>query len=43
MQYLVTEVAEMSIAKAKFVTRMMDWKEQYSSMSGLEKDNEMLK
>lgn len=43
MQYLVTEVAEMSIAKAKFVTRMMDWKDKYSSMSGLEKDNEMLK
>lgn len=43
MQVLVSEVASISIAKAAFAIRVMEWKEDYSTMSERRKESDTTK
>jgi hypothetical protein len=43
MQFLVSEIASISIAEATFVTRVMEWKENYATMTVPEKETETTK
>lgn len=43
LQYLVSELATINIARAKFVFKMMEWKDGYGLMSTQRKDGETIR